>query len=239
MKQRSIRRMQFAIQIHIVGDIALSMWQYYAATHNTTWLRQHGLPVLTATAEFFAAWAQPNGDGSFSLNATQGPDEFHTGNDSCYVNAAAALNLRSAANFSRALGVKPGANWTQIADNVRIPFDTEREMHPEFAGWTDAMKAKQADTIMLSYPLGLEMPKQVRQNDLDYYANHTGNGPSMTWSMFAVGYIELGDMDAAATFFNRSWLPYVDRKTGDFGGDCGGCPPTLSPLAPLAPLAPL
>ena len=44
----------------------------------------------------------------------------------------------------------------------------------------------------------------------------------MTWSMYAVGYLEIGDLDQAATFFNRSWLPYVDRKTGDFGGDCGG-----------------
>ena len=50
------------------------------------------------------------------------------GNDSCYVNAAAALNLHCAANFSKALGVTPGANWTQIADNVRIPFDEAREV---------------------------------------------------------------------------------------------------------------
>ena len=30
------------IEIHIVGDVALSMWQYFAATANTTWLRDHG-----------------------------------------------------------------------------------------------------------------------------------------------------------------------------------------------------
>lgn len=29
-------------------------------------------------------------------------------------------------------------------------------------------------------------------------------------------------MDRAEEFFNKSWLPYVDYKTGDFGGDCGG-----------------
>ena len=29
-------------EIHIVGDVALSMWQYYAATHNETWLKAHG-----------------------------------------------------------------------------------------------------------------------------------------------------------------------------------------------------
>lgn len=36
------------------------------------------------------------------------------------------------------------------------------------------------------------------------------------------GYLEIGDMDRAEEFFNKSWLPYVDYKTGDFGGDCGG-----------------
>jgi hypothetical protein len=56
------------------------------------------------------------------------------------------------------LGVEPGANWTQIADNVRLPFDATRQLHMEFAEWTDTMKAKQADTIMLSYPLGVDMP---------------------------------------------------------------------------------
>jgi trehalose/maltose hydrolase-like predicted phosphorylase len=74
-----------------------------------------------------------------------------------------------------------------------------------YAEWTDSMKAKQADTIMLSYPLGVDMPRTVRKNDLDYYAAHTGNGPSMTWSMYAVGYLELGEMEQAATFFNKSW----------------------------------
>ena len=36
------------------------------------------------------------------------------------------------------------------------------------------------------------------------------------------GYLEIGAMDRAEEFFNKSWLPYVDYKTGDFGGDCGG-----------------
>ena len=87
------------------------------------------------------------------------------------VNTAAALNLHSAANFSKRLGRPHPSNWTHIADNVRLPFDSTRQLHMEFAEWTDAMKAKQADTIMLSYPLGLEMSPAVRKNDLDYYAN--------------------------------------------------------------------
>ena len=88
-------------EIHIVGDVALSMWQYYAATLNSTWLQDHGLPVLAATADFFAAWALPNPDGSFSLNSTQGPDEFHTGDDSCCVQLIASQAQPSGLSFSR------------------------------------------------------------------------------------------------------------------------------------------
>ena len=95
----------------------------------------------------------------------------------CYVNAAAALSLRYAANFSAAHGLPHPANWTAIAEGVRMPFDAKRQLHLEFAQWNDQMKCKQADTIMLSYPFGVDMPAAVRQNDLDYYAAHTGNGP--------------------------------------------------------------
>ena len=118
-------------EIHIVGDVALSMWQYFSATHNTTWLKDHGLKVLAGTAEFFAGaffdcfptdsglfrhcfatdlglcWHSMGKAESRRLVLTEferGPNAFHTGDDSCYVNAAAARNLRSAANFSALLG---------------------------------------------------------------------------------------------------------------------------------------
>jgi len=41
---------------------------------------------------------------------------------------------------------------------------------------------KQADTVMLGYPLGLTMPTEVRRNDLEAYEPVTDpNGPAMTW----------------------------------------------------------
>ena len=127
------------------------------------------------------------------------------------------------------------------------------------------MVAKQADTIMLSYPLGVEMSPTVRKNDLvsqrnmppvswptclalvspaafhcvsssftdngstyvrstqDYYANHTGNGPSMTWSMYLVGYLEIGELEQAAEFFNKSWLPYVVSTQAISAALCDFC----------------
>ena len=45
-------------------------------------------------------------------------------------------------------------------------------------------QVKQADTILLSYPLGVEMPATLLANDLAFYDPITDpNGPAMTWSM--------------------------------------------------------
>jgi len=41
---------------------------------------------------------------------------------------------------------------------------------------------KQADTVMLGYPLGLPMTLEVRRNDLEAYEPVTDpDGPAMTW----------------------------------------------------------
>lgn len=41
---------------------------------------------------------------------------------------------------------------------------------------------KQADTVMLGYPLGLSMSPEVRRNDLEVYEAVTDpRGPAMTW----------------------------------------------------------
>ena len=41
---------------------------------------------------------------------------------------------------------------------------------------------KQADTVMLGYPLGLPMTPEIRRNDLEAYEPVTDpHGPAMTW----------------------------------------------------------
>ena len=39
-------------------------------------------------------------------------------------------------------------------------------------------------------------------------------GPAMTWSMHAVGWLEVGQLDTAEGFFNRSYQPHVTQPFG-------------------------
>ncbi len=69
---------------------------------------------------------------------------------------------------------------------------------------------KQADVVLLGFPLMWPMNDQVRRNDLLAYEPLTrASGPAMTWSMHSIGFIELGDFIKAQQLFRRSYETYV------------------------------
>lgn len=80
-------------------------------------------------------------------------------------------------------GKTPPSQWETIAKGMKIPFDDEQQIHLEFDGYK-GQKIKQADVVLLGYPLMYPMSPQVRLNDLVYYTPRTdGHGPAMTWGM--------------------------------------------------------
>ena len=59
-------------QCSINGCPLASLLADVRAADDVNAFEESGLPVLAATAEFFAGWAESNADGSYSLNQTQG-----------------------------------------------------------------------------------------------------------------------------------------------------------------------
>ena len=167
-----------------------------------------------------------------------GPDEYHDFvNDSAYTNAgvmqasedcsdkrewscyklggnvsvAQALSFAASAASTLGLNSTVTESWLAAAAAIVVPFDAERQYHPEYDGYVFGTKVKQADTILLGFPLAFSHPTftpSTLANDLAAYGNCTdAGGPAMTWGMFAVGYIQLGPAYAllAASNFNRSF----------------------------------
>uniref|UniRef100_H3DF79 Glycoside hydrolase family 65 central catalytic domain-containing protein n=1 Tax=Tetraodon nigroviridis TaxID=99883 RepID=H3DF79_TETNG len=94
--------------------------------------------------------------------------------------------------------------WREVAERLKIPFDPASQYHPEYDGYLKGHPVKQADTVMLGYPLGFQMPLEVRKNDLEVYEPVTDpNGPAMTWSMFAIGWLELGKAEKAQLLLHK------------------------------------
>ncbi|MFJ2221876.1 glycosyl hydrolase family 95 catalytic domain-containing protein [Streptomyces anulatus] len=198
-------------QNHLQGDVSLAVWQYYLATGDRDWLASRGWPLLRGIAEFWESRATANADGSYSVNDVAGPDEYSNGvDDGVFTNAVAATALRNATRAARILGRSAPAAWSKVADRLRIPYDAEKKVFLQYAGYNGST-IKQADTVLLTYPLEWPMEPGAAAATLDYYAARTDpDGPAMTDSVHAIDAAETGEPGCSTyTYLQRSVRPFM------------------------------
>ncbi|MGP9022979.1 discoidin domain-containing protein [Streptomyces sp. BR1] len=220
-------------QIHLQADISLATWQYYLATNDTRWLRECGWPVLQGIAEFWAGRVSRNADGSYSIKDTAGPDEYSNGvDDAVFTNAGAATALRHATRAAQLLGKQAPAEWNAIADRIRIPYDAKSKVFQQYDGYQGST-IKQADTVLLMYPLEWPMPQGADAATLDYYAQRTDpDGPAMTDSVHAIDAAGIGEPGCSTyTYLERSIKPFVRGPFGQFSEARGDKAGAEDPLA--------
>ena len=208
-------------EIHINGDIAAAVWSFWKATLDASdgWLTATAWPLLEGIADFWMSKLALDNVGApagapLSLLDVIPPDEYadHV-NNSAFTNFGAIQALTYAARVAQLLG-KPAstyAAWVDAAARIVIPYNATGNWHPEYDGYPLGRQIKQADVVLLGFPLCAVHPSITpasRAADLAIYAAVTDhNGPAMTWGAHAVGYIELGaGFEAlAAANFNLSF----------------------------------
>ncbi|WP_335940754.1 discoidin domain-containing protein [Streptomyces sp. PTD5-9] len=220
-------------QIHLQGDVALAVWQYYLATGDRAWLAGHGWPLLRGIADFWTSRVTANGDGSYSLKDVAGPDEYSNGvTDGVFTNAVAATALRNATRAARLLGHPAPAEWTRIADGLRIPYDPARKLFLQYAGYRGST-IKQADAVLLIYPLEWPMEPGAAAATLAYYAARTDpDGPAMTDSVHAIDAAAIGEAGCVTyTYLQRSVRPFMRGPYALFSEARGAKAGAQDPLA--------
>ena len=200
-------------QFHLQSDIALAQWQYYQATADKSWLAQKGWPVIQAVAEFWAAKATPTPAGAYAILNIQTPDEYATDTDNdAYTNAGAAQALQVATQAAAVLGQPAPPEWSRIAAGLiqTIPVDREHNLYREHDHYTGQL-IKQADVVMLTYPLDFPSPPTYAVNALNFYTPRTDrDGPAMTDAIYSIAAATLnGPGCSAYTYTLRSSEPYL------------------------------
>jgi trehalose/maltose hydrolase-like predicted phosphorylase len=199
-------------QFHLQSDVALAQWQYYQSTGDKTWLAERGWPVLESVAQFWVSKATPTA-GGYGITQVQTPDEYATDtNNDAYTNVGAALELKAAQQAAAILGKTAPPLWDEIASGLvkTIPVDETRQIYLEHEGYT-GQQIKQADVVMLTYPLDFAMPKSYGINNLNYYAPLTDvNGPAMTDAIHSIAAAALDAPGCSAfTYTLRSYQPFL------------------------------
>ncbi|XP_068964070.1 protein-glucosylgalactosylhydroxylysine glucosidase isoform X2 [Petaurus breviceps papuanus] len=188
-------------EIHVNGAVMLAFQLYYQATQDLQLFQEAGgWEVVRAVADFWCSrvtWCAE--EQNYHLRGVMPPDEYHSGvNNSVYTNVIAQTSLRFAADLARDLGQPVPEQWAKVAEKIKVPFDPERNYHPEFDGYEPGETVKQADVVLLGYPVPYPLSPDIRRKNLEIYEAVTSSeGPAMTWSMFAVGWTELKEMHKA------------------------------------------
>jgi hypothetical protein len=98
-----------------------------------------------------------------------------------------------------------------------MPFDSNLNIYDEYDGY-NGEQVKQADVVMLTYPLGFPMASGVGLNDLNYYAPRTDlQGPAMTDAIHSIDASALNAPGCSAyTYMLRSYEPFLRAPYDQF-----------------------
>jgi len=189
--------------------VVLAFQLYYHTTQDLQLFQEAGgWDVVRGVAEFWCSrveWSPE--EEKYHLKGVMPPDEYHSGvNNSVYTNVLVQNSLRFAAALAQDLGQPVPSEWLAVADKIKVPFDPMRNFHPEFDGYQPGEEVKQADVVLLGYPIPFHLSPHIRRKNLEIYEAVTSpKGPAMTWSMFAVGWMELKDPWRARDLLERSF----------------------------------
>ena len=213
---------------HISGDIAIAAWQYYCITQDKDWLRTTGYPLISETADFWVSRVDIDSTGRANIINTIGADEWSSNaqggkqiDNNAYTLGVAVTNLQLATKASKALGIKPRAQWDDIARRISFQY-LPNGVIKEYDTY-DGQVTKQADVSLLAYPLHIVTDTALIRRNLEYYIDKVPERltPAMSKSIYAVLYCRLRQPERALYYFRDSYLPNLNppfRVMAEFNG---------------------
>ncbi|KAJ5535066.1 hypothetical protein N7527_001320 [Penicillium freii] len=198
-------------QYHLNGDIGISLVNQWVTSGNTRVFKEEHFPIYDSAATLYADLLVRNGSHWTLTNMTD-PDEYANHVDAGgFTMPLIAETLRHANVFRQQFGLEENATWNEMADNVLVL--RENEVTLEFTAMNGSAVVKQADVVMVTYPLGYtaNYTSQNSLNDLDYYAaKQSADGPAMTWAIFSVVANEMSPSGCSSyTYAQYSYKPYT------------------------------
>lgn len=205
----------FDYEYHINGDIALEFEHYWVVSGDTRYFRDELFPIYDSVAVFLSEILEQNAEGMFELRNMTDPDEFANAIDNgAFTMPLIADTITNANMFRAKFGIEPEKSWQNQADNVVISRDEEAGITLEYTGMNASINVKQADVVLLTYPLsytGRNYSESDSLADLDYYAaKQSADGPAMTYGIFSIVANEVSPSGCSAyTYQQYSVHPYL------------------------------
>lgn len=213
----------FDYEYHINAAVAMAAWQVYlSGAGDETYLLEVTRPLVRDAARFLSSYAVYNGSlQMYTTSNLTDPDEYANHIDNgAYTNAAILATTRWALSIARHLADNDTDLYESVPGNVFLP----RSSHDllvvlEYSGMNSSVEIKQADVVMLTYPLDNELiTEREALANLDYYAaKQLSVGPAMTYPIFsAVANAVLQTGCAALSYLQKAVQPFLRGPFAQF-----------------------
>ncbi|XP_077992271.1 protein-glucosylgalactosylhydroxylysine glucosidase-like isoform X2 [Glandiceps talaboti] len=203
---------------YVSGDVAFAARQYLSATRDLNWLTDSGRTLMNNVADFLQSrTVHDKSLGAYGIDDVSGPDDYPNTlvDNSVYTNIGASHAIVSA-DYANCLLSQAAVSdeWLEKANKMAEMFDHQRNYHPAYEGYKEGTTVNAGDVILVGYPHDWAMLSEVRENDLDIYeaATNFQVAPPTVKAMFAIGYLEVGNIDDGNKFFKESY----DYTRGSF-----------------------
>lgn len=213
----------FDYEYHINTAVSMAAWQVYlSGAADDAYLESVVYPLVYDAAEFLASYVDANATlGKFTTRNLTDPDEYanHV-NNAAYTNAAISLTAKWAIAISQHLGHAVNQSVQDVVGNVYLPLsEDDPNIVLEYSGMSSDIEVKQADVVMLTFPLENELINlEQAQANLAYYSmKQLKRGPAMTFPIFsAVANTVLALGCAGASYLQKAVQPYLRGPFAQF-----------------------
>ncbi|KAK6457578.1 vacuolar acid trehalase [Scheffersomyces xylosifermentans] len=180
-------------EYHINVAVALSAWELYlSGGADDTFLLENVYPLVTDAAKFFSDYVVKYNStfGQYTTHNLTDPDEYanHVDNGA-YTNAGISLVMKWAIQVADHLGRDFPSQFSDIVGNMHLPTSNNADnITLEYTGMNSSVGIKQADVIMMTYPLQNELitSEQALTNMAFYSMKQVNYGPAMTFPIFSI-----------------------------------------------------
>lgn len=178
---------------HVNGDVALASWQYWLATGDSNWLRNHCWPILRDTADFWVSrvnYDEQHSRYEISHVVAVNESEIGVSNDP-YTNAIAKKNLELAMATADALHQSPHPQWREVAQKMYTPI---------------------SDSALLWYPLDRIYSEQETRTAVQKMlsaAEQERQGAMMGTEFYPILAAQIGDRPAIGKLLIPLVKPYL------------------------------
>lgn len=210
-------------EYHINFDVAKAAWDLYlSGAVDESYLESTAYPLINDAALLFSDYVKYNDTlGQYTTKNLTDPDEYanHVDNGA-FTNAAISLTMKWAIALSNHLGKEVPSEYAKIAGNMHLPTSNNSDnITLEYTGMNSSVGIKQADVIMVTYPLENELitEKQAYTNMEFYSMKQVSYGPAMTFPIFSVVASTLSPSGCASySYLKKAVQPFLRAPFAQF-----------------------